>query len=95
MTRQYLDAMSPANFAATNPAVLKRAARDRGESLTRGLANLIADAGRGRISQSDERASRSAATSRVTPGDVVFENELIQLIQYRADDTAGAASGRW
>ena len=54
--RQWCDAMSPANFAALNPAVLKLAIDSGGESLTKGLANLIADTRKGRISQTDEAA---------------------------------------
>ena len=82
--KQWSDAMCPANFAATNPAVLKEALDSGGESITRGIANLIADAHRGRISQSDESAFEVGRNLALTPGDVVFENELIQLIQYRA-----------
>jgi polyhydroxyalkanoate synthase len=81
--RQWIDAMCPANFAATNPAVLREALHTRGESLTRGLANLLADAHKGRISQTDESAFEVGRNLATTPGDVVYENELIQLIQYR------------
>jgi len=81
--RQWVDAMSPANFAATNPVVLRAALDSRGESLTRGLANLLADAHKGRISQTDEGAFEVGRNLATTPGDVVYENELIQLIQYR------------
>ena len=80
--RQWLDAMSPANFAATNPEVLRLAQETRGESLAQGLANLMADAGRGRISQTDEAAFEVGRNLAVTPGTVVHENELMQLIQY-------------
>ncbi len=82
--RQWIDAMCPANFAATNPAVLRVALETRGESLARGMANLIADAHKGRISQTDEGAFEVGRNLATTPGDVVYENELIQLIQYRA-----------
>ena len=81
--RQWVDAMCPANFAATNPAALSEAIASRGESLTRGLANLLGDVHKGRISQSDEAAFEVGRNLAMTPGDVVFENELIQLIQYR------------
>jgi len=82
--KQWCDAMSPANFAATNPAVLREALETNGESLTRGLANLIADTQRRRIRQTDEAAFEVGGNLALTPGDVVYENDLIQLIQYRA-----------
>ena len=82
--KQWCDAVSPANFAATNPAVLREALETKGESLTRGLANLIADTQRQRISQTDEAAFEVGRNLALTPGEVVYENELIQLIQYRA-----------
>src|SRR5688572_4616643 len=82
--KQWCDAMSPANFAATNPAVLREALDSGGESLTRGLANLIADTQRRRISQSDEAAFEVGGNLALTPGDVIYEDALIQLIQYRA-----------
>jgi polyhydroxyalkanoate synthase subunit PhaC len=89
--RQWIDAMSPANFAATNPEALKHALASQGESLTRGLANLLEDAQRGRISQTDEAAFEVGRNIAVTPGEVVFENELMQLIQYRASTAEVAA----
>jgi len=89
--RQWIDAMSPANFAATNPEALREAIDSSGESLARGLANLLEDARKGRISQSDEAAFEVGRNVAVTPGDVVYENELIQLIQYRATTRRVAA----
>ena len=80
--RQWSDAMCPANFAATNPAVLRRAHESGGESLASGLANLIADTRRRRISQTDDAAFEIGASVACTPGDVVCQNELMQLIQY-------------
>jgi len=82
--RQLSDAICPANFAATNPEVLRRARESQGESLARGFANLIADAHRGRIAQCDEAAFEVGASLAATPGDVVYENDLMQLIQYAA-----------
>src|SRR3954466_3646303 len=82
--RQWIDAMCPANFPATNPVALREALDTKGESLARGLANLVTDAQRGRISQTDESAFELGKNVATTPGEVVFENDLIQLIQYRA-----------
>jgi len=82
--RQWIDAMCPANFAATNPDALREARETRGESLTRGLANLLGDVQRKRISQTDESAFEVGRNVAATPGEVVYENELIQLIQYKA-----------
>ncbi|HEX9181621.1 MAG TPA: class I poly(R)-hydroxyalkanoic acid synthase [Burkholderiales bacterium] len=80
--RQWLDAMSPANFAATNPEVLREAQETQGESLARGLVNLLADTGKKRISQTDESAFELGRNLAITPGEVIFENDLMQLIQY-------------
>jgi polyhydroxyalkanoate synthase len=74
--------MCPANFAATNPEALEQALASQGETLTRGLANLLADAAKGRISQTDESAFEVGRNVGTSAGHVVFENELIQLIQY-------------
>ena len=80
--KQWSDALCPANFAATNPAALKLALDSGGESISKGLANLIADTRKGRISQSDEEAFAVGGNLALTPGDVVYQNELMQLIQY-------------
>ena len=88
--KQWIDAMCPANFAATNPQFVEQALGTQGESLARGLANLLADVQRGRIRQTDEQAFELGRNLGVTPGAVVFENELMQLIQY-APATASVA----
>ncbi len=81
-TRQFVDALAPSNFAATNPEFIQRAIETNGESIRRGLQNLIADMEKGRISMTDESAFEVGRNLATTPGAVVFENALFQLIQY-------------
>ncbi|HSH07217.1 MAG TPA: class I poly(R)-hydroxyalkanoic acid synthase [Burkholderiales bacterium] len=80
--KQWIDAMCPANFMATNPDALREALDSGGESLARGIANLVGDANKGRISQTDESAFDVGRNLARTSGQVVYQNDLIQLIQY-------------
>jgi polyhydroxyalkanoate synthase len=82
LARQYVDAIAPSNFLATNPEAITLALESGGASLAQGLANLIDDAQRGRISLTDETAFAVGRNLALTPGSVVFRNELIELIQY-------------
>jgi polyhydroxyalkanoate synthase len=83
VARQFADAMSPANFAATNPEALKLALATKGESLAQGVRRLIEDVHKGRISTTDESQFEIGRNIATTEGAVVFENELMQLIQYQ------------
>lgn len=80
--RALLDALSPANFAITNPVALDRAARTRGESLSKGMEHLLADMKRGQITHSDPDAFRLGENIATTPGKVIHQTPLYQLIQY-------------
>lgn len=82
-TQQYIDAMSPTNFAITNPEVLQQALETKGKSLVDGLQNLMGDIEKGRISMTDESAFVLGENIATTEGAVVFENEMFQLIQYK------------
>lgn len=80
--QQFIDSMSPTNFAATNPEVFKLALETGGESLKHGFENLLADMGKGGLTTTDESAFEVGVNVAVSEGAVIFENELFQLIQY-------------
>ena len=81
-TKQFVDALSPSNYALTNPEVLKATIESRGENLLKGLDHLLDDLKAGRMRMTDETAFEVGVNVAITPGKVVFENRLFQLIQY-------------
>jgi polyhydroxyalkanoate synthase len=82
LTRQYIEALSPSNFAATNPEFIKTALETKGESISAGIQNLLKDLEKGRISMTDDDAFEIGRNLATTPGAVIYENALMQLIQY-------------
>jgi len=85
-TRQFIDAVSPSNFAMTNPQVVKATVESKGENLLKGLQNLLGDLERGRgnllIRQTDMDAFKVGGNVATSPGKVVYQNDIIQLVQY-------------
>jgi polyhydroxyalkanoate synthase len=81
--QQWVDASSPANFLALNPEAQRKAIETRGESIAQGMAHLLADVRKGSVSQTDESAFEVGRNVATTEGQVVFENELMQLIEYK------------
>jgi polyhydroxyalkanoate synthase len=85
-TRQFVDALSPSNFLLTNPEVLRVTAESSGENLVKGLENLLDDLERGHgklnIKMVDPKAFEVGRNIATTPGKVVYQNDLMQLIQY-------------
>jgi polyhydroxyalkanoate synthase len=85
-TRQFVDALAPSNFVMTNPEVLRLTVETRGENLLRGLKNMLEDLERGKgrlaIRMTDLDAFEVGKNIATTPGKVVFQNDLMQLIQY-------------
>src|SRR3954454_6172891 len=84
--RQYVDALAPTNFLMTNPQVLRETLRSGGQNLIRGMNNLLADLEKGggqlRVSMTDESAFQLGGNVATTPGKVVHQTALMQLIQY-------------
>ena len=81
-TKALVEAMSPDNFLATNPVVLQRTIESKGENLVKGMQHLINDLERGQLTHTDADAFRLGENIATTPGKVVFEGPLYQLIQY-------------
>ena len=85
-TRQFVDAIAPSNFLMTNPEVLRATIESRGENLLNGLENLLDDLERGKgrlaIKMTDMAAFQIGENIAITPGRVVYQNDLMQLIQY-------------
>ncbi len=80
--RALADSLSPANFPLTNPVVLDKAVETRGQSLVSGMEKMLADLGRGQLTQTDADAFSVGENIAVTPGKVIHETPLYQLIQY-------------
>jgi polyhydroxyalkanoate synthase len=95
-TRQFVDALAPSNFLMTNPEALRTTIESRGENLLNGLKNLLGDLERGKgrlaIRMTDMAAFRIGENIAVTPGKVVYQNDLIQLLQY--EPTTGTVKRR-
>ncbi|WP_377186723.1 PHA/PHB synthase family protein [Ruegeria meonggei] len=86
-SQQIIDMMSPTNFLATNPDALEKAVETEGQSLIQGLENLVADLeandGEMVVRLADESAFEVGQNIATTPGDVVYRNRLMELIQYK------------
>lgn len=81
-TRTMVEALSPANFPMTNPVVLERTIESRGENLVKGMEHLLADLTKGQLTHTDPKAFEVGRNIAITPGKVVHQTPLFQLIQY-------------
>ena len=81
-TQNFVDAISPSNFALTNPQVLKKTIESRGENLLNGLANMLKDIAAGQLTQTKAGVFEVGRNMATTPGKVIHETPLYQLIQY-------------
>ncbi|TAG82764.1 MAG: class I poly(R)-hydroxyalkanoic acid synthase [Betaproteobacteria bacterium] len=79
---QWLDAIAPTNFFATNPEAIEKAIETKGESLKHGIENLVHDIERGHIAMTDESAFAVGKNVALSKGEVIFRNDLIELIHY-------------
>ena len=81
-TSGFVDAMSPSNFAVTNPEVIEKTIETRGQNLLTGLTNMLADIGRGQLTHTDGTAFEVGRNLAATPGKVIKRTDLYELIQY-------------
>jgi polyhydroxyalkanoate synthase len=81
-TKQYLDAVSPSNFAFTNPEVIRETINTKGENLVNGLRHLMEDMEKSKIKTTDESAFHLGVNIAATKGKVIYRNDLMELIQY-------------
>ena len=81
--QQWIDAASPSNYLALNPEAQRKALETKGESIAQGMAQLLADIQQGHVSQTDESVFEVGRNVATTEGAVVYENELLQLIEYK------------
>jgi len=82
MTKAFIDAMAPSNFALTNPQVLEKAIETKGESLLHGLDHMLKDLEKGQLTHTDPDAFEVGRNIAVTPGKVIKQTPMYQLIQY-------------
>src|SRR5690625_3360651 len=80
---QWLEAISPTNFFFTNPVAQQEAIKTHGQSVAKGMQLLFSDLQKGRLTQTDENAFTVGENLAITPGQVVYQNPLMQLIQYK------------
>src|SRR6266568_9587070 len=80
--RQFLDAISPTNYAFTNPQVIHETIQTGGKNLVTGMEHLLRDLKAGQIKMTDTEAFRPGRNLALTPGQVIYRNKLIELIQY-------------
>lgn len=81
--QQWVDASAPSNFIALNAEAQKKAIETKGQSITQGIRNLLADMEQGHVSMTDESAFEVGTNVATSEGHVVFENELFQLLEYK------------
>src|SRR5262249_30644621 len=81
--QQWVEAASPSNYLALNPEAQRKALETKGESIAQGLQHLLKDIQQGHVSQTDESVFEVGRNVATTEGSVVFENELLQLIEYK------------